>query len=72
MAETWTAKFEALKARQTGKPLDARKAQALLVAEVAAAWLDRMDSGDELPAHFEETAQKLAQIVAALDPPQDS
>lgn len=65
-AGAWEAKFQALKARHSGEHLDARKMKALMVAEVAAAWLDRIEQGDSDHPDMEATARQLNEIADAL------
>lgn len=64
--ETWEARFQALKARHAGKPLDERRMKALMVAEVAAAWLDWIEQGGGDHPDAEAMARQLNETVDAL------
>lgn len=65
-AQTWAAKLEAIKARNAGKPRDERHLKALMVAEVAAAWLDWMEQGGADHPDADAMARQLNETMDAL------
>lgn len=68
-ADSFTAQFQALKARHAGRQLNARQMKAMMVAEVAAAWLDRMEAGGDIPPEAATVANQLSAIIEQLETP---